>query len=59
LIGDRISVPFLEGFGLGFQLPMVDRVRGRVLSRVARVRVKIILLLRSGLGSSRGLIMKV
>ena len=59
MIGDRISVPFLEGLGLGFQLPMVGRVRVRVVSRVARVRVIIILLLRLGLGSSRGLIMKV
>ena len=40
-------------------MPMVDRVRVRVVSRVARVRVIIILLLRLGLGSSRGLIMKV
>jgi len=38
-------------------LPMVDRVRVRVVSRVARIRVVIILLLRFGLGSSKGLFM--
>ena len=38
-------------------MPMVDRVRVRVVSRVARIRVVIILLLRFGLGSSKGLFM--